>query len=417
MTRRNESEKDFELKAGIRKILWAQGYSTRLDVLLAYNRDPRGKSNLGKAGLTDLDVLGVRLDPGFRVHKVIADCKTSAGQVPERLFWLAGVSKFFGSDANLLVRSQKIPEHAPALAKSLEITLVGPDDFKILDNTYVSSSTQLSAKAWKDFFSAELLGEVLDHLERLPASLAPVNRYRETGYWMEEPYRQLQKVVSALQKLAKENGSGPIFKLVFSDFVWLYVLALWRSCEALNEAGFSRLEKDFEIFINGDETGWKQWKQIKQTFEKLARQTHEEIDLSLVPPYYKDLIELVGRLVRRPYSVAKLARRAEWLIVGQMIGKLGSPPWEENDDDFICNKLLGDIAQFLVKVSGLNQAFAEEYINLLNSPSMIIEPIENSSANLSIELEKGHSLETSNAKSDQNSSSMLKFESELDPRK
>src|SRR5690348_12004132 len=99
MARRNEVERDFTLKTAIRAILWSQGYSTRLDVLLAYDKGTQGKSGSGKTALTDLDVLGLRLDPGFRIHTVVADCKTSSGQVPERLFWLSGVGKFFGSDS------------------------------------------------------------------------------------------------------------------------------------------------------------------------------------------------------------------------------------------------------------------------------------------------------------------------------
>ena len=73
MTRRNEVERDFTLKSAIRAILWSQGYSTRLDVLLAYDKDSRGKSGSGKIALTDLDVLGMRIDPGFRIHTVVAD--------------------------------------------------------------------------------------------------------------------------------------------------------------------------------------------------------------------------------------------------------------------------------------------------------------------------------------------------------
>ena len=94
MPRRNESERDFELKSSIRAVLWNQGYSTRLDVLLSYDKDTQGRNGSRRAGLTDLDVLGVRLDPGFRAHTAIADCKTTLGQVPERLFWLSGVGNF-----------------------------------------------------------------------------------------------------------------------------------------------------------------------------------------------------------------------------------------------------------------------------------------------------------------------------------
>src|SRR5258707_9412977 len=256
MTRRNETEKDFPLKAAIRAVLWAQGYSTRLDVLLAYNKDPREreKSSVGKAGLTDLDVLGMRLDPGFRVHTAVADCKTTVGKVPERLFWLSGVGKFFGSDMDILVRSQALPEHASPLARSLNISLVGPDDLSILTNTYVNNSGLYKTQTGRDFLSLELLGEALFRLSSLPSSMAKVERYRETSYWMEEPHRQLQRVILALQSMARDGSTGRIFQLVFADFVWLYVISLWKACEALNAGGLSRLERNLSLYFFGNET-------------------------------------------------------------------------------------------------------------------------------------------------------------------
>lgn len=366
MPRRNESERDFLLKADIRAVLWAQGYSTRLDVLLAYEKDMQGKNNAGKAGLTDLDVLGLRLDPGFRIHTAIADCKTTSGQVPERLFWLAGVGKFFGSDTNLLVRSQPTPSHAPQLARSLEIALVGPEDLSILKNTYINPSGNMLSQAWQDFFSPELLGETLSRLSRLPIELANVEKYRETRYWMDEPYRRLHQILVALQTMAKEGSSGPIFKLVFADFVWLYVIALWRACETLNINGFSKLERGLELYVSGNEAGLRNLEQMKKSFEALARhQAQEDISVSILPPYFKNLLEIVMRCVRRPNAVAKLARRAEWLVIGQVVGNLGTPPWRFNDDDLICSKLLGDIAQFMVQASGLKTAFLEFYLELL----------------------------------------------------
>ncbi|HEV2582452.1 MAG TPA: hypothetical protein VGT44_16465, partial [Ktedonobacteraceae bacterium] len=69
--------------------------------------------------------------------------------------------------------------------------------------------------------------------------------------------------------------------------------------------------------------------------------------------------------VRRPNAASKMARRAEWLIIGQMIGNLGTPPWKFTDDDLIGSKLLGDVARFMVQVSGLKPSFLEAYLNLL----------------------------------------------------
>jgi hypothetical protein len=366
MTRRNEVERDFTLKSAIRAILWSQGYSTRLDVLLAYDKDTQGKSGSGKIALTDLDVLGMRLDPGFRIHTVVADCKTAPGQVPERLFWLSGVGKFFGSDSNLLVRSQTLPDHAPPLARSLDIALVGPDDLSILTNTYVNPSGKILPQVWKDFFSPELLGEVLARLSRLPSTLTRVERYRETGYWMEEPYRRLQQIIVALQYIAKEGSNGPTFHLVFADFVWLYVIALWEACQALNAMGLSRLERGLELYISGNEAGMRNMQRMKQSFETLAHQVNEDINLSILPPHFKSLVEVMARCVRRPNAVSKMACRAEWLIIGQMVGNLGTPPWKFTDDDLIGSKLLGDVARFMVQVSGLKPSFLDAYLDLLS---------------------------------------------------
>lgn len=385
MAQRDDSEKDFGLKAAIRAVLWAQGYTTRLDVLLAYDKDTQGKSRSGKAGLTDLDVLGIRLDPGFRIHTVIADCKTASGKIPERLFWLSGVSKFFESDTNLLVRSHSLPDHAFPLARTLDIALVGPDDLSILTNTYVNPSGQNLARVWQDFFSPQLLGETLTRLSRLP--LAEVARYREARYWMDPPYIRIQQILVALQHMAKEGSNGPTFQLVFADFVWLYVIALWYACETLNANGPSRLERELELYINGNEAGMRNLQKMKRSFETLARQIHKDINVPLLPHYFKNLLEVVVRCVRRPNAVAKMARRAEWLIVGQMVGNLGLPPWKLTDDDLIGSKLLGDIARFMVQASGLKSSFLDVYLDLLQDWSTEQNDLEalNTSSDIAVD--------------------------------
>lgn len=365
MPTRNMSERDFELKANVRRVLWAQGYSTRLDVLLAYALDPRGASQSGRAGLTDLDVLGVRLLPGFHVHTAIADCKTSRDRVPERLFWLAGVSQFFGSDVNLLVRSQPIPQHAIPLARSLGLTLVGPDDLTILGNTYPDASGLAGAPEWYEFFSPELLGVALERLSRLPEQLRHVKLYREAHYWLESPHVRLQRIVGALGELAKDGSRGTTFQLVFADFVWLYVLALWSACQSLAGGGISKIDRSLHVYLNGNEDGLRNLLQVRQGFEALARQANVEVHLSTHPPYFRELLDVIGRCLRRPEATGRMARRAEWVVLGQMIGDLGPPTWSMTEDDLFGDKLLGDVARFLVRASGLDDSFLEKYHALL----------------------------------------------------
>src|SRR2546426_11091653 len=56
-----------------------------------------------------------------------------------------------------------------------------------------------------------------------------------------------------------------------------------------------------------------------------------------------------------------MARRAEWLPIGQWVGGLGPPPWSQTGDDVLTEKLLSDVAAFLVRVAGLDPALLRAY--------------------------------------------------------
>jgi hypothetical protein len=134
----------------------------------------------------------------------------------------------------------------------------------------------------------------------------------------------------------------------------------------LNSNGLSKLERGLELYVSGNEAGLRNLKRMKQSFEALARpQAHGDISVPLLPPYFRNLLEVVARCVRRPNAAAKMARRAEWLVIGQIIGNLGTPPWKLTDDDLIGSKLLGDVAKFMVQASGLKISFLDTYLNLL----------------------------------------------------
>jgi hypothetical protein len=373
MAPRSEAERDFELKAAIRAILWAQGYSTRPDVLLAYPVDTRTRHRSGKAGLTDLDVLGIKLDAGFNVKMTIADCKTSADRVPERLFWLAGVAKFFGVEKPWLVRSKPLPEHAPTLARSLGITLVGPEDLVILTNTFVNPLEQELLPSWKEFLSGSLLSESIERISRsLPNSLQQVDIFRETLFWMNGPSIGMQRIVWALQQLAKDGARGQHYKLVFADLVWLFVISLWKACEAVMNDGLSHTKENLELFISGNEEGVQQIRRMQRHFESMMNRLGVDVpSLSTVPPYFENLYEVVVRCVRRPEASARMARRAEWLVIGEIIGGLGPPPWKPDRNDAIASKLLGDVAFFLCRSARLDEAFLIFYLELLSSSTYL----------------------------------------------
>ncbi|HUZ93532.1 MAG TPA: hypothetical protein VMU57_01315 [Edaphobacter sp.] len=355
----------------MRAILWAQGYSTRFNVLLSYEITQRGKSEPINLGLTDLDVLGVRLDPGFRLHLAIADCKTVSGRVPERMFWLAGVAKFFGSDTNYLVRSQPFPEHVPSLARSLDISLVGPKELPILLNTYPQSMPEELYARFHDFSLHE---KVTRRLSPLPAELRDVERYRNSQFWMDPSHLALSRVILSLSRLAR-SGSGidATIQCFFSDMVWLFTVSLWRACAALVATGLADLEQSLYLYLNGYEAGTTSLERWRRAFEALGKKAGVDTPLPTHPPYFSELLELIVRCIRRPGATAKMARRAEWLLSAQLVGGLGSPPWLNSDDDVLAEKLLDDVARFLVRHGRLSDRYATAYSALVFDQSQVEE--------------------------------------------
>jgi hypothetical protein len=190
---------------------------------------------------------------------------------------------------------------------------------------------------------------------------------------MDPPHVQLKRVVGALQQMAIDGSRGPTFQLVFADFVWLYVVSLWRACDALTANGLSRVERGLEVYINGGEPNLRSLNDLQQSFAALARRAGVDASLPILPPYFGDLLELLVRCLRRPEATARMARRAEWVIVAQLVGELGRPPWVPSDHDLIAGKLLGDTARFLIRASGLGSDLLDSYLELLQDRDLPAE--------------------------------------------
>lgn len=352
----------------MRSILWMQGYATRINVPLAYPVHPRDPSRRGLSDLTDLDVLGVRLTPEFRVQVVIADCKTVSGGVSERMFWLHGLRQFFASDIAYLVRSQSLSAQSIPMSRELEIGLIGAEDLAILQNIHGVPS-QDNDKTWSGFFSPNTIDAVTESLSSIPRSLTAVRRYRDAGYWMEPARLRLMRVISALSSMKEDGWSGDAAQAVFSDFVSLYVLAIWQACQSIVTGGISQPERGLELYLNGDEGTLRNANLARQSIENLLRLKYElaePLPSITRPTYFPELLDLVVRFLRRPEASTRVARHAEWVLVAQHTSNLGPPPWSQDREDEIARKLLGDVALFLSRSAKLADEFLDTYLARLS---------------------------------------------------
>jgi len=279
------------------------------------------------------------------------------------------VARFFGADSAMLIRAGKVPDHTPILARSLGISLVGQDDLTILANIHAPTAGAYSSRAWEAFFSPEVVGGTLEILGKLPDALRAITVYRETQYWMQAPHLRLTRTIAALRPMARDKTHGFIAQAVFADFVWLYVLALWDACERLGINGLSRLEPGLKIYLSGDEIGLQNMQRLSTFVEKITSNLRgENLTLPLFPPYFDELHDIITRCVRRPQALVRMARRAEWVLFGQLAEPIGAPPWQYGEDDVLCDKLLGDVALFVGRNSGVHPSLVEEYLAVLQAP-------------------------------------------------
>lgn len=366
------SEKDIQLKNLVRKIFWYEGLSSRLNVKLSA-LIPRDMSRT-RAPLeeyTDLDVLGIVFAPDFRLRLKIADCKTSPKRIPERLFWLEGVKRFFRADECYLVRPYEVTSSSKQLAARLGISLICGNDLDVLTQIVSNASETISDSPFLSGSSYHEREQILNSLEE---KLQPLQTYRLLYYWLFEPNRNLQQLISFLGDFRPHlHADLKPHLMLFSDYVWLYTLTTLQTVEYIATAGISNINHSMRQYLFGGELALrerellvKQLKELRSIIE--GKEAHSARDMfSVLPPYYDDLLELVTRFIRKPRASGKALRYAEWLnLSAAFLSQPSDLPPELVPIDEISVKLLNDVAIFIAKASGLDKSFSDKYIELSN---------------------------------------------------
>ncbi|MCA1712561.1 MAG: hypothetical protein LC789_13385 [Actinobacteria bacterium] len=222
------TELDLGLKVGVRRLLWTMGYSTRLDVQLRGFAAPaagRGRQSAPES-FTDLDVLGVAVNPGQHVATAIADCKTSRRDSTSRMFWVKGVADLFGADHAYLVREHEVSDAARQLSSRLGITVLPTDDLARLQAFHGGPPIDGPLAV---LFERRAVEQHLAAFDALDKRLRRLLDYRQFDYWVYEPHRNPVQLVAHLAGSAKHlNPKDPAHGALFLDLAWLYLLALIR---------------------------------------------------------------------------------------------------------------------------------------------------------------------------------------------
>lgn len=363
------SELDLGLKIGTRRLLWAQGFSTRLDVVL--RSDTSSPSNRSIESFTDLDVLGIAISPGYRLTRTIADCKTGKSDKPvARMFWARGVAELFHADQVLLVRDREVPMAARLLSNRLDITVVTPPDLQVLQQAHGLNPASVDSSPLSILFDHDSVAKQLGAFTSMTRKLNPLLEYRNFDYWLYDDHENPFQLVAHLRDSRNSmDPKDPSHLALFMDLAWLFTLSLVPAIQHIRRASLQKPDLALQEFLFGGPAQLRE-KQDMAGLLNAARPDGPRMEAEFLPPYFGALRELVTRLGRRPDVMGLCLRYAE-VTSALMADRTKITLRKAFDEQFdpVAAKLLSDVCGFLVAAGDLSPGFrAESRAYLLEEP-------------------------------------------------
>jgi hypothetical protein len=360
------TELDLGLKVATRRLLWRMGFSTRIDIpLRAFVPGGTQRKERAPESLTDLDVLGLTITSGFRLHGAIADCKTGrAAKAIERVFWLRGVADFFSADDAWVVREHPPPDAARQLAARLGIAVLTSDDITALEDFH-PTDLPIGHHAVARLFDRQKVSKYLAVFAGLDKRLKPLLEYRQFDYFVYEPHRNPLQLVAHLQdSKAVLDPKNPLHVALFMDMAWLYLVALTQIVEHVRAAHLTDPDTATQEYLFGGQLGLQEKRQMAALLAEVVPEGMERPEP--LPPYYPQLRELVVRVLRRPNHILSALRYAEIASAGLADGvRVRARATFADSYDEIAAKLLTDVCGFLVSAADLQGEFRAQAQRIL----------------------------------------------------
>jgi hypothetical protein len=366
------STRDLQQKLELRRVFWAMGGSTRLEVKLgALVFRQQGRAD--RQEWTDVDVLAVHYAPLTGLTYVLADCKTSRTRVAERIFWLRGVMDVLGARSGYLVREGPLPPASRQLALRLGIAAMdAADRAALIEQTDITELP--NAETFFDGSSLEKWTLLTAHL---PRELDRFSRYRETGYWIAPGHRNLTVLPSQLGTIRSHLRHQDSWAMVLVlDLAWLYLVALLRAVEDMVRVHLSDLGAGLAQVVVGDERERRDKQfladQLERLFQALPAKGQRIPPVELLPGYYDDLADLAYRVARRRTQATSALRVLEFVGVESIAGMGKSWRDASPSSDPLAVKLASDVVRFLRRAARLESGF-EDTFDRLTSPDATTE--------------------------------------------
>jgi hypothetical protein len=318
----NEPNKDQGLKLRIRRILWAQGYHCPVEVDLSHFEYEDSTADLKRSSFTDIDVLAIKFEPDLRRRVVVADCKSGHESEPSRLFWLKGVMAFFGAHEALLVKPS-VRSPARALAPRLGLRIVDSKALEMLEQAIkVETTPQSFIDSSLDDLARSLWGITVKANSKPTDSQLRIKRtyqYLQYLYWMIDDYRNIQTIIDRFSDVAKdlEFKEKPAKYLCYIG-LQRFALSLLNMASEVAARDVGSIERQCKIYLFGGSLALRERETTFTLLNRLASQRGlfpRKEQITLEPPYFRELIEIVNRLILNSGESSKILQHLDAVLL------------------------------------------------------------------------------------------------------
>lgn len=299
-------DKDLPLKLQFRRILFAEGYWSPIEVELS-NYEDLGNT-LKRRSLTDLDVLGIKFDRLFNRTCVVGDCKSGRNvSDANRLFWLRGVKDYFGADLAYYLRPN-VDSHIAAIAPKMGLCALPASHLDGLELRLRAKETSAVLGDLTDFettlqrWGIGVTKGVSPSQEQLQKKR--VYSFLSYTYWYIERFRALMQLVGTFESVAHvlspEDDRDVLLAFVGAE---RFAHCLLEAAAFVHSHGLQNIPKHARLYFYGGPFGLREKERTFDLIRKLGV-VNEDLD----PPWLRDTIELLGRMLHNPSGACDVLR-------------------------------------------------------------------------------------------------------------
>jgi len=236
--------------------------------------------------ITDLDVLGILLDPDLYMRYCVAECKNVQEKAMEYLLKLQGTMKFFNAEKAYFVQ-RKIDVNAREVGKDMGIYCLDENNLDYLLKSFGISDPEFQ----------KLEEELYNTRRRLVIEASAFHtkavNYFRYDFWILPDHRNVVNLIRLLNSCA-EKIKGPIEegkKFIIYELTLLLLLSVLRIASSVLRINCQEVVEGTKTLIMG---GTRERRDREALFDEISKIIKEN-SLQPYPSFLGDLTELLNR--------------------------------------------------------------------------------------------------------------------------